>query len=100
MCRNCGSRTRSSHARWYGSSARTTIRAPSCSRPRLGRDSDPAVGEELGVVALAGLGLGDLLGRVELREVDDLDVVAGPLECVLVDERPGGVDAHGPREAD
>src|SRR6266545_6628976 len=62
--------------------------------------SDPAVGEELGVVALAGLGPGDLLGRVELREVDDLDVVAGAFEGVLVDERARGVDAHGAREAD
>src|SRR5262245_37315082 len=48
-----------------------------------GGPSDPAVGEELGVVALAGLGPRDLLGRVELGEVDDLHVVAGPLEGVL-----------------
>src|SRR5262249_21653891 len=60
-----------------------------------GRRSDSPVGEELGVVALALLGLGDLVGGVELVEVDDLHVVAGALEGVLVDEGPRGVDAHG-----
>jgi hypothetical protein len=57
--------------------------APKGRRSRL-KPSDPADGEELGVVALIVLGPGDLLGRVELREVDDLDVVAGPIERVLV----------------
>src|SRR5881628_3801033 len=71
-------------------------------RSRHGGDdpSDPALRQELGVVALPWLRLLDLLGRVELREVHDLDVVPGPLEGVLVNERPRGVDAHRAREAD
>src|SRR3989449_5343597 len=71
---------------------------PRAERPE--RPSDPAFGQELGVVALPRFRLPDLLGRVELREVDDLDVVAGPLEGVLVDERARRVDAHRAREPD
>src|SRR5438445_1159008 len=74
---------------------------PFCSRAeRPERPSDPAFGQELGVVALPRFCLLDLLGRVELREVDDLDVVPGPLEGVLVDERARRVDAHRAREPD
>src|SRR5262249_23199339 len=62
--------------------------------------SDATVRQELRVVVLPFLRFPDLLGRVEFREVDDFDVVARPLEGVLVDEGPRGVDAHRPREAD
>src|SRR5262245_16609615 len=61
--------------------------------------SDPSIGQELGVVALPFLRFPDLLGRVELGEVDPLDVVAGPLEGVLVDVGSGGIDPRGPGEA-
>src|SRR5215475_2913447 len=99
-------RSRSASCWWCSpritSPAATTSwpRSSRAARPEGARPSDPALGQELGVVALPGLRLLDLLGRVELGEVDDLDVVAGTLEGVLVDERPRRVDAQGPRVPD
>src|SRR5882762_6200726 len=101
----CGRLRSRSVSSWW-CSPRITSQAATTSWPfssraaRPERSSDPAFRQELGVVALPRLRLLDLLGRVELREIDDLDVVAGPLERILVDERARGVDAHRAREPD
>src|SRR5439155_487904 len=82
------------------SRAATTSWPFSSRAARPERSSDPALRQKLGVVALSGLRLLDLLGRIELGEIHDLDVVAGPLERVLVDERARRVDAQRAREPD